>query len=302
MKNYDITKTKLIIWDLDDTFWKGTLSEGGVEFLPEMINFIEELTLKGIMNSICSKNDFESVKNEFINKGFKRVWDLFIFPSINWLPKGERVKNIINDMNLRAENVILIDDNISNLNEAKFYSPEIMTAHPDEIKKISEELYLVNDYDFEHTRLKQYKILEEKSAARGESSNEEFLRASGIKICIKHDCLENLERLKKLISRTNQLNFTKFRDENIEETIKNNESGYVIAEDKFGSYGICGFYVLGGNKLIHFLFSCRIMNMGIEQFLYNFLGKPELNIQGEVASNLEGNPDWIEIEIGRAHV
>ena len=128
MKNYDITKTKLIIWDLDDTFWKGTLSEGGVEFLPEMINFIEELTLKGIMNSICSKNDFESVKNEFINKGFKRVWDLFIFPSINWLPKGERVKNIINDMNLRAENVILIDDNISNLNEAKFYSPEIMTC------------------------------------------------------------------------------------------------------------------------------------------------------------------------------
>lgn len=295
MKNYDITKTKLIIWDLDDTFWKGTLSEGGVEFLPEMISFIEELTLKGIMNSICSKNDFESVKNEFINKGFKRVWDLFIFPSINWLPKGERVKNIINDMNLRAENVILIDDNISNLNEAKFYSPEIMTAHPDEIKKISEELYLVNDYDFEHTRLKQYKILEEKSAARGESSNEEFLRACGIKICIKHDCLENIERLKKLISRTNQLNFTKFRDENLEETIKNNESGYVIAEDKFGNYGICGFYVLGGNKLIHFLFSCRIMNMGIEQFLYNFLGKPELNIQGEVASNLEGNPDWIEV-------
>ena len=42
MKNYDITKTKLIIWDLDDTFWKGTLSEGGVEFLPEMISFIEE--------------------------------------------------------------------------------------------------------------------------------------------------------------------------------------------------------------------------------------------------------------------
>ena len=59
---------------MDDTFWKGTLSEGGIEFLPEMINFIEDLTLKGIMNSICSKNDFESVKNEFINRGFKHVW------------------------------------------------------------------------------------------------------------------------------------------------------------------------------------------------------------------------------------
>lgn len=62
MKNYDITKTKLIIWDLDDTFWKGTLSEGGVEFLPEMINFIEELTLKGIMNSICSKTILRVLK------------------------------------------------------------------------------------------------------------------------------------------------------------------------------------------------------------------------------------------------
>ena len=29
-KNYDITKTKLIIWDLDDTFWNGNLSEGEI--------------------------------------------------------------------------------------------------------------------------------------------------------------------------------------------------------------------------------------------------------------------------------
>ena len=297
MKNYDITKTKLIIWDLDETFWQGTLEEGGVIFNPEIINFIEELTTKGIMNSICSKNDFERVKEEFIMSGFKHIWDLFVFPSINFSPKGERVRGIISDMNLREENVILIDDNISNLNEAKFYCPKIMTAMPRNIKKMSEELYLVNDYDFEHTRLKQYKILEEKAAARSNSSNEEFLRASGIKICIKTDCLNNIERIKKLISRTNQLNFTKFRDENLEETIKNNNAAYIIAEDRFGNYGICGFYTVGKNtnRLIHFLFSCRIMNMGIEQFVYSYLGKPDIDIQGEVASNLEGNVDWIEI-------
>ena len=82
MKNYDITKTKLIIWDLDETFWQGTLEEGGVIFNPEIINFIEELTTKGIMNSICSKNDFERVKEEFIMSGFKHIWDLFVFPSL----------------------------------------------------------------------------------------------------------------------------------------------------------------------------------------------------------------------------
>ena len=278
MKNYDITKTKLIIWDLDDTFWKGNLEEGNVLFDIDIVNFIQELTTKGIMNSICSKNDFQKVKEKFVNSGFEHIWDLFVFPSINFFPKGERVMGIIKDMNLREENVIFIDDNISNLNEALFYCPKIMTATPENVRKMSEELYLVNDYDFEHTRLKQYKLLERKAQARGESSNEEFLRSSGIKICIKTDCLKNIDRIKKLILRTNQLNFTKFRDENLEETIRNNNSAYVIAEDKFGNYGICGFYVTDkvSEKLIHFLFSCRVMNMGIEQYVYSYLGKPDI--------------------------
>lgn len=297
-KNYDITKTKLIIWDLDDTFWSGNLSEGDVILKPEAIALVRELTTKGIMNSICSKNNFEDVKNKFIDLGLKDVWDLFVFVSIDWTPKGERIQNIIKSMNLRNENVIFIDDNVSNINEAKFYSPNIMSATPEFINKIAEELYLVNDYDFEHTRLKQYKILEEKSHQIAQaSSNEDFLRSSKIKICIKKDCLNHLERIKKLITRTNQLNFTKFRDENLEDTIKNNDCAYIIAEDKFGNYGICGFYALNKkeNKFVHFLFSCRIMNMGIEQFVYNYLKKPQIEIKGEVASTLDSKVDWIEI-------
>lgn len=297
-KNYDITKTKLIIWDLDDTFWSGNLSEGDVVLKPEAIALVRELTTKGIMNSVCSKNNFEDVKNKFIDLGLKDVWDLFVFVSIDWTPKGKRIQNIIKSMNLRNENVIFIDDNVSNINEAKFYSPNIMSATPEFINKIAEELYLVNDYDFEHTRLKQYKILEEKSHQIAQaSSNEDFLRSSKIKICIKKDCLNNLERIKKLITRTNQLNFTKFRDENLEDTIKNNDCAYIIAEDKFGNYGICGFYALNKkeNKLVHFLFSCRIMNMGIEQFVYNYLKKPQIEIKGEVASTLDSKVDWIEI-------
>ena len=298
-KDYDITKAKLIIWDLDETLWSGTLSEGGVEFKPEILSFIEELVTKGIMNSICSKNEgTDRVKEEFLNRGYQKFWDLFVFPSINWLPKGERVKSIIKGMNLRAENVIFIDDNSSNIGEVKFYSPDIMTATVEQIPKMMEELYLVNDYDFEHTRLKQYKILETKALAQKEISNEEFLRESDIRICFKNDCLENIDRIKKLISRINQLNFTKFRDENIEDTIKNTDSSYIIAEDKYGNYGICGFYSLDkkNNKLVHFLFSCRIMNMGIEQFVYSYLESPELEIRGEVASKLKGKPDWIRVE------
>ena len=296
-KDYDIFNIKLVIWDLDETIWNGTISESKIEFKPLVLNLIREFTTKGIMNSICSKNDFNKVKETFLNFGYQEFWDYFVFPSINWAPKGERVQEIIKNMNLREENVLFIDDNELNINEVKFYSPKIMTARPDQIKKISEELYLVNDYDLKCIRLKQYKILEKKFVAKSESSNEKFLKDSKIKICIKTDCIENIERIKKLISRTNQLNFTKFRDDDIENTIKNNYSAYIIAEDKYGNYGICGFFSLDKkeNKLIHFLFSCRIMNMGIEQFIYSYLQKPKLDIQGEVASNLNYDVDWIEV-------
>ena len=303
-KDYDITRCKLIIWDLDETFWNGNISETEVSFKPEVLKFVQELALKGIMNSICSKNDSKIVKNFFINNGLKNIWDLFIFPSVNWKPKGGRVKEIIQKMNLREENVIFIDDNLSNINEVKFYCPKIMTAEAFQIPKLIEELYLVNDYDFEYTRLKQYKVLESKLEEKEalNLSNEEFLRSSNIKIALKKDCITHIDRIFKLIERTNQLNFTKarFTKEELEKYLNdtgNYDSSYIIVEDKYGNYGICGFYILEKEKqkLIQFLFSCRIMNMGIEQFIYTYLNKPELEIKGEVSSELNYSPNWIEI-------
>ena len=276
-RDYDITRCKLVIWDLDETFWRGNISETEVSFNPEVLEFIQELVLKGIMNSVCSKNDFQTVKDFFINNGLKNIWDLFIFPSISWTPKGERVKEIIRKMNLREENVIFVDDNISNINEVKFYCPKIMTAEAFQIPKLIEELYLVNDYDFEYTRLKQYKVLENKALEKEalNLSNDDFLRSSEIKISVKCDCVKQTERILKLINRTNQLNFTKNRvDENTLKDYFSNpdkyDCAYIPVRDKFGSYGICGFYVLNKeyNKLEQFLFSCRVMNMGIERTRY----------------------------------
>lgn len=303
-KDFDITKTKLVIWDLDETFWDGTLSEGSISFKPNHLQLVENLALKGIMNSICSKNDPTDVLTQFLSQGYQKFWQYFLFPSISWAPKGLRVKSIISSMNLREENVIIIDDNETNINEIKYYCPKIMSALPEQISKIAEELYLVNSYDFEFTRLKQYKILELKNREKLKThcSNEEFLRKSSIKICIKKDCIENIDRIDELIHRTNQLNFTKKRDskENLKKYFLDKttyDSAYIIAEDKYGSYGICGFYVLDKtqNTLEHFLFSCRIMNMGIEDFVFSYLRKPHINIVLPVSAFLGGTGDWVEL-------
>ena len=54
--------------------------------------------------------------------------DLFVFKSIDWTPKGQRISKLIKDMGLRPVNCLFFDDNIVNLNEASYYSTELMVA------------------------------------------------------------------------------------------------------------------------------------------------------------------------------
>jgi hypothetical protein len=46
---------KLVVWDLDDTFWRGVLSEEPVLPVAENIELVKRLAARGIVSSICSK-------------------------------------------------------------------------------------------------------------------------------------------------------------------------------------------------------------------------------------------------------
>ena len=206
---FNFNKIKLVIWDLDETFWSGVLSEGDIQVSERNIQLIRRLTDIGIVNSICSKNDLEPVKEKLEQIG---ILDQFVFLSVNWEPKGGRIKQLIEDMQLRSVNVLFIDDNPSNLQEAKFFCPELMTALPDEIPALIEESLCCEKKDIDHKRLQQYKILEEKHAQRKTfSSNEDFLYSSNIRVEFGEDCVENLDRIHDLVWRSNQINFTKVR-------------------------------------------------------------------------------------------
>lgn len=294
---YQFDKIKLIIWDLDDTFWNGTLTEGGYIIPENHRKLLCDLTDIGIVNSICSKNEYNVVCNVLQKEG---LTEYFVFPSINWNPKGGRVKQLIADMQLRPANVLFLDDNPTNLAEVQHECPEIMVGSPDLIDKLIADATKAPRKDPDHKRLNQYRVLEKKFLSREQySSNEEFLYQSNIHLEIKWDCAANLDRIYDLIQRSNQLNFTKIRSTTMElqNLLKDEESscGYVHVKDNFGDYGIVGFYALKENRLLHFVFSCRTLGMGIEQYVYNQLGRPQLEIVGEVISDLSSRdlPAWI---------
>lgn len=295
---------RLVIWDLDDTFWEGTLAEGAIIPIEKNINIVKELNRRGIVNAICSKNNFNEAKQELEKLG---IWDEFVFPKISYNPKGNIVKSIISEMQLRAPTVLFIDDNLVNLNEAKHYIPDLNIAEPVILETLLDNPRFQGKPDPELKRLNNYKVLQEKQKDKVSSggSNKEFLRNSDIKVSLHYDVENVFPRIHDLVNRTNQLNFTKKRwPEDINEALKEfrNEvnrwtaqAGYVKVTDRYGNYGICGFFMTIEGRCDHFLFSCRTMDMGVEQFVWHQLGRPYVQVQGKVISDIDRPVDWITL-------
>ncbi|HEX4294285.1 MAG TPA: hypothetical protein VHZ29_09135 [Rhizomicrobium sp.] len=299
---------KLVVWDLDDTFWQGTLGEGDVVAIGRNLEIVRELARRGIPSAICSKNDFGQARATLAEFG---VWEFFVFAQIAFHPKGQAIAELIAAAALRPQNVLFLDDNAANLEEARFFNPGIMTADPgDALDTLLDRPQLKGKPDAGLTQLEKYRLLERKHAERraGALSNEAFLRASHVKVEIGYDVEKDFDRVVELVNRANQLNYTKRRLDTPEsiDTFRARLRGFSIhagtvsAADDYGDYGLIGFFMLRqrafGKRLIHFVFSCRTMHMGIEQYVYEKLGCPEIDIAGPVAYGLQSHAsvDWIE--------
>lgn len=300
---------RLVIWDLDETFWKGTLTEGAIEYQQYVHDTVIRLAERGIISSICSKNDKEPVRAILTERG---LWEYFIFPSINWEPKGKRIESIVKLMQLRPESCLFIDDNPGNLNEAKHYLPALQIADPAIIPTILQNPRFAGKDDSGLTRLRQYQVLERRAgdALAAGGDNTAFLRTSGIRVEIEYDIEAHLDRAIELVNRTNQLNFTKRRlPEDIGEArailrersrAYHVQTGLIRVSDRYGDYGFCGYYFIErgihADTLRDYCFSCRILNMGVESWLYHQLGRPHIAAAADAAvARFEDGAtiDWI---------
>jgi len=270
-------KPKLIIWDLDDTLWQGTLAEGDEPLLnPRRAEFVRSFNRHGIVSAICSKNDPEAARAALQKFG---LWDEFVFPRIAFVPKGPAVRQIIEDMQLRPVNVLFVDDNPHNLHEVAAAVPGIRVVDATSpecdllLQTIADE-----HRDVVRNRVDEYRILETKIAARETEAltDGDFLIQSDIHAVpvFRMDNLDFADRIEELINRSNQLNYTESRVAPGEVRrylldIDHYHVYSVFVWDKYGYYGLVGIgiYDFQANRMEHFAFSCRVMHMGIEAFL-----------------------------------
>jgi FkbH-like protein len=304
----------MVIWDLDDTFWRGTLTEGGIVWRPENADTVRTLAQRGIVSAICSKNDPASVARVLEDHGLQ---DYFVFADMAWDAKGPRLATLVQAVQLRPQSVLFIDDNPANRAEAAAFVPGLQIADETVIPTLAQHALLQGKPDPDLTRLAQYRLLERRHGAqKSAGSAEHFLRASGITVAFEHDLEPHLDRVIELINRTNQLNFTKTRLPDDPEQARlalrqllaqhNVQAGLLRVRDHFGDHGFAGFYAVRTAPhphLVQFAFSCRILGMGVETWLYRHLGRPALRVAGEVLSDPIGDPrviDWIDAELAGA--
>ncbi len=302
---------RLVIWDLDDTFWDGTLSEAGIAWREDRAEIVRTLSRRGIVNSICSKNDVEPVRDELRRHGLD---DHFVFASVSWEPKGPRLRHLVEAVQLRPQTILFIDDNPGNRAEAAHFVPGLQVADETAIDHLLDDPKLAGKPDEAMARLAQYRVLERRQTdLRGASGDTAaFLRESRITVEIDHDFAGHEDRAIELINRTNQLNFTKRRlpedpgaaREELRALLARHtiQAGILRVRDRYGDYGFCGLYVQACDQsndrpyLLHFAFSCRILGMGVETWLYRELGRPILHVRGEVLTDIAGDAreiDWV---------
>jgi len=285
-------KVKCVIWDLDNTLWDGVLIEDKVKIRTNIVDVIKSLDEKGIVNSICSKNDEQQALAKLEEYGIK---DYFVFPKINWEPKSLNIKTTIEQMNINPNTVVFIDDSEFERTEVKESNPAVTVVDIAHIEsEFSQEKYNVKVTADSKSRRETYKQLEKqtKDANAWSGNIDEFLKTCNIKINISRPTQEDLPRCYELLQRTNQLNASGRRlSEDELNNIYNDENYdcYIIkSSDKYGNYGSVGFSIVnkaGCPTITDFVISCRIANKTIEHaFLlalakyYNKQGYSSLNI------------------------
>ncbi len=274
---------KCVVWDLDDTIWRGTLAEDGHESLtldPVALSTIAELDRRGILQSIATKNDPEATLAAL--RAFK-IRDYFLFPQIGWGAKSASVKRIAELLDIGLDTFVFVDDQPFERGEVGESLPEVTVLPETDIPNLLTSPLFDVPVTPESTKRRALYQTEELRQATFTGSDTDyvtFLRECRIRLEISDLSGIHEERAYELSQRTNQLNVsgTKYSRDDIKALMRPSSKyrAYMLrCEDRFGDYGVIGMCVLDRQfgRVHSFMMSCRVQRKRVEQSFFTWLSK-----------------------------
>jgi FkbH-like protein len=287
---------KAIIFDCDNTLWKGVIGEDGLENIQMTANtsygkaffdvqcIAKHLSKNGILVGLCSKNNLSDVE-EVINKHKDMVLsnDDIIIKKVNWNDKATNLQEIASELNIGVDSLLFIDDSDYEINLVKERLPDLKTF------QVPKNSYLYKnellDFIYQNTCLvvsaedlkktEQYKEqLVRESNKSNFDSMDSYLSSLKIKLDIHKDNFRQISRVSQLTQKTNQFNLTthRYTESEIEEYMNSNTNHVFTTSvsDKFGDSGLTVVCIVLIDKykahatIDSLLMSCRIIGRNIE--------------------------------------
>jgi FkbH-like protein len=283
-----VDQVKIVIFDLDNTLWGGQIAEHyetGREWPRPEIDYwplgvwetVHHLRRRGILVSLCSKND-ESLVRDRWSRAVNLPWislEDFVAPKINWKPKSENVRAILSELNLTSKSALFVDDSPVERSEVLSGVPGIRAigGNPFVTRRIllwSAETQRSVLTDESTNRETSYRGILARNAEMESMDRESFLQSLQTRIQLHHITEIDsplLPRVLELANKTTQFNTTGLKWTPPELTTFIENQGAIFAfsvRDKFADYGLVGAVFVSESVVRQFVMSCRVLGYDVE--------------------------------------
>jgi FkbH-like protein len=283
---------KLLVWDLDNTIWQGTLLEGDSLRVREgVVATLKALDERGILHSIASRNDADLALAKLKEVGLD---EYFLYPQVNWNSKAASIRSIVESINIGMDTVAFIDDEPFEREEVKHALPDVLTIDARDLESLAGRPEFNPPFITEDSarRREMYRADIERKRAEDEfvGPSEEFLATLQMEFTIAPAQEEDLKRAEELTVRTHQLNTTGYTYSLAElDALRQSPDHLLLVatlDDRFSTYGKIGLALIEKGRdawaIKLFLMSCRVMSRGVGTVFMNHI----LNLAREAGVQL----------------
>ncbi len=287
---------KIILVDLDDTLWGGTVGETGWaalnmgghnpagEAFADFQRHLKNLTNRGIILGIISKND-ESVALAAIDQHPEMVLRRRDFAGwrINWHDKAENIMALLAELNLGPDAAVFIDNNPVERGRIRQALPDVLVPEwPQNCLLFANTLNSLTCFDTivvsddDRTRAQMYAAETQRREVRARAGDiKEWLKNLGTTVNVEPLSAGNLPRAAQLLNKTNQMNLSTRRLNEQEFLAWSENPAHTVwlfrVKDTLGDSGLTGIISLElsgrEGRIIDLVLSCRVFGRNLENLM-----------------------------------
>jgi FkbH-like protein len=271
-----------MVWDLDETIWKGRLLEGDNPRLrPGIVEVLRKLDSRGVLLSIASTNDHDQAWAHLKRFG---IADLFLAPEINLGSKHHSVSRIAASLDLKFSHIGFIDDDpLERELVTKFFGGSVHIFNAVDYLTLPDDPRLspavISRDGHKRRELVGAELRRQDEKAKYETW-EGFLYDCEIKFSVRLAEQEDLDRVLELAVRTNRMNASgrRYTVEEVSSILADRTRTVMVGalQDRFGDYGTVCAAILQWHdsvaKAEALWISCRVAKRGVPPAFVSALG------------------------------